>query len=187
MTINRNQFFSFIKRDLFNNKYTQQQVDGISSILDTWENDYKTLSLPDVAYCLATVYHETAKTMTPIEEYGKGKGKKYGKVDSTTGKAYYGRGYVQLTWLRNYALAGIKLGIDLVKHPELALDLEIASKIMFQGMRDGWFTGKKLSNYCHKNPPDFLNARRIINGLDRAGLIASYARRFLDGLVHSNS
>lgn len=187
MTINRNQFFSAIKTSLFNGRFTQAQVDGIISILDTWEKDYKTLSLPEVAYCLATVYHETDRTMTPIEEYGKGKGKRYGKIDPTTGHAYYGRGYVQLTWLRNYALAGTKLGVDLVKHPELALDLKIASKIMFQGMRDGWFTGKKLSDYCHKNPPDFLNARRIINGLDRAGIVASYAKRFLEALVHSNS
>ncbi len=28
---------------------------------------------------LATVYHETAKTMQPIEEYGRGVGRDYGK------------------------------------------------------------------------------------------------------------
>lgn len=187
MTINKNQFFNSIRSSLFGGHFTQGQVDGIMSILNTYETEYSDLSFNDLAYVLATAYHETAKTMEPIEEYGKGRGRKYGIVDRSTGKAYYGRGYVQLTWLKNYAFAGKKLNIDLVRHPELALDRVIASKIMFLGMKEGWFTGKKLSNYTTKNPPDFMNARRIINGLDKAGMIASYARRFLDALVHSNS
>ncbi len=37
--------------------------------------------------------------MQPIEEYGRGKGRKYGAPAGPYGKIYFGRGYVQLTWL----------------------------------------------------------------------------------------
>jgi len=183
--LNKYSFFHEIKTSLFGGAFKQTQVDGLTHILDTWQTDFKTLPLTDLAYCLATVYHETAKTMQPIEEYGKGSKRKYGIPDRVTKKVYYGRGFVQLTWKRNYELASKKLSVDLVNKPELALDLSIASKILFMGMRDGWFTGKALKDYCHLNPPDYYNARRIINGTDKAGLISNYATIFLNALKKS--
>jgi hypothetical protein len=46
------------------------------------------------------------------------------------------------------------------------------------GMAEGWFTGKKLGNYITLDKSDFANARRIINGTDKASLIAGYARHY---------
>lgn len=89
--------------------------------------------------------------MQPIREYGRGRGRAYGARDRQTGHAYFGRGYVQLTWKANYALAGGKLGLDLVANPDLALDPGAAARILFLGMAEGWFTGKRLADYSRRN------------------------------------
>lgn len=146
---------------------------------------------------LGTTYHETARTMYPIEEYGNGKGKRYGKKIKQSGepyeepdKIYYGRGYVQLTWYENYERMGRILNIPLLQQPELALRPDIAANIMFEGMTKslslkGDFTGHYLEQYFNDTREDWVNARRIINGLDRAELIAGYAKRFYEILKTS--
>lgn len=165
-------------------RLNQSQVNEINFLVSQFDKD-KSISYPQAAYMLATTWHETATTMLPIEEYGKGKGRTYGKKIDSNGSAYtgldhiyYGRGYVQLTWLSNYVLAKKKLGIDFVNKPELALVPEHAVKILITGMKEGWFTGKKLSDYIHQSKKDYINARRIINGTDKAKLIAGYAEIF---------
>lgn len=173
---------------MFGGKITESQVKGMEAILDEYEANYSTLSLHALAYILATTYHECARTMQPIEEYGKGRGRDYGlykKMDGTSylgyPHIYYGRGFVQLTWFENYEKAGKKLGVDLLNKPELALSLPIATKILFAGMVEGWFTGRKLSQYF-EGKIDFQGARRIINGTDKAVMIAGYAQTFYNGL-----
>lgn len=101
------------------------------------------------------------------------------------GYLYRGRGYCQLTWKNNYHKLGDALGVDLVADPELASDPELATRIILLGMRDGLFTGKDLSDYLgpeapesSNTEPDYFNARRIINGVDKADVIARYARAF---------
>lgn len=180
--IDRKIFFSKSKEDLFH-VLTQTQVDGTSAILDEWEKDRAADDTRWLAYVLATAYHETAHTMQPIEEYGKGKGRPYGIPDGITNLAYYGRGYCQLTWKTNYATAAKLCSADLVAHPELALDPKIAAKIICQGMIDGWFTGKKLGDYFNAERDDPVAARHIINGSDRAELVASYYRIFANALT----
>jgi hypothetical protein len=135
-------------------------------------------STAHLAYVLATAWHETATRMQPIREFGLGRGHSYGRPDHT-GQVPYGRGFVQLTWDHNYAKADQRLGLGgaLVRNYDLALQLDIASKIIVRGMIEGWFTGRKLSSYT-----DFVDMRRIINGTDRAALVASYARVFLPAL-----
>lgn len=176
-----------IIRDQFG-RLNQAQVDGFNAIIkaiNEWGGDAKNPLY--VAYMLATAWHETAHTMKPIEEYGKGKGRKYGSnidIDGTryTGlkHIYYGRGYVQLTWLTNYKNMGKVLGVDLVNKPELALNHDIAAKIMLYGMLKGSFTGRKLSDYLIKGTTEeFKQARRIINGTDKALNIAYQAESFL--------
>ena len=65
--------------------------------------------------------------------------------------------------------------------PEQALRPQIAYGIMSVGMRKGLFTGKKLSDYISRGGGcDYKQARRIINGLDRASLIADYAATLED-------
>lgn len=139
--------------------------------------DFKS-NIPQAAYVLATIKHETANTYKPIAEYGLGKGKNYGQPDPITKQAYFGRGYVQLTWKYNYAQFGRLLKLDLLNHPELAMKPDVALSIIEYGMINGSFTGKKLSDYIHANGTDYVNARRIINGLDQATLIAGYATSF---------
>ena len=172
---------------------SQDAVDNINLIVETCEK--YNLSYPQSAYLLATTYHETAHTFKPIEEYGKGKGRKYGTwytnskgvkygIAGSGGSTYlysdyphlyYGRGFVQLTHWVNYKFAGEQLGIDLINNPDLALQPKYASEILVKGSINGWFTSKKLSDYINDKKKDYINARRVINFLDKAQLIASYA------------
>lgn len=155
-------------------RLSQGQVDGFNAVLDAAPVG---ILRSHMAYCLATAWHETAFTMQPIEEYGRGAGKPYGPT------GFWGRGYVQLTWKDNYAKAGAALGFDLVGTPSLALHPDVAAKVMFEGMSLGWFTGKKLSDYFSATVNDPVNARRIINGTDKAAQIAGYFNVFLVSLV----
>ena len=182
--INRDHFFQTVRNTLYNGTLKQKQVEGISGILDNWEAAYSNLDDRFLAYMFATTFHETATTMQPIEEYGKGKGRAYGTADPVTHQIYYGRGFVQLTWKANYATFGSKLKVDLVNNAALALDLNIATKVMFTGMTQGLFTGKKLSDYFTPTLTDWVNARRIINGTDRAALIAGYAQNFYSAISY---
>ena len=170
LSFDRGEYFDAVRAKPFGGSLTQQQVDGQEAILAAWERRSRVSDdLRWLAYPLATTCHETDKTMWPIEEYGKGRGQPYGKPDPETGMAYYGRGFVQLTWKDNYQKATDELELweekDLVWHPENALDLDIASNIMFIGMEEGWFrSGHKLSRYFNAQVDDAFNAREIING-----------------------
>ena len=155
----------------------QVQVDVINAMLakaSSW-------SIAWLAYGLATAWHEAR--LRPIEEIGKGKGRKYGVPGRNKGQVPYGRGLVQITWDNNYEEADSRLGLGgkLISDYSLALLPDIAVAILVDGMTKGWFTGKGLGDYL----PDergtiqqFTDARRIINGTDRADLIAGYAQRF---------
>jgi len=125
------------------------------------------------AYVLATAWHETAHTMKPVREYG---GEKY--LKSKKYYPYVGMGYVQLTWKRNYELASTKFGVDFVANPKWLLEPKYAAPILVTGSKEGWFTGKKLSDYITLQKSDFVNARRIINGTDKASLIAGFAEQY---------
>lgn len=174
------------------------QVDETNFLVDEFDKD-KSISYPQAAYMLATTWHETDKKMLPIEEYGKGKGRPYGTwyknskgeeysfTNFTKTKAYlksdfpflyYGMGYVQLTWKDNIDLASRKIGVDFTNNPKLVMERKHAVKILITGMKEGWFTGRKLSDYINQSKTDYVNARRIINGTDKANLIAGYADTF---------
>jgi len=178
--IDRPKFYNCIRKNIFG-RLTQEQVDSINAILD----ECLVLDNRQTAYVLGTAYHETAHTMLAIEEYCKGKGKRYGKKIKMSGepyefpdKIYYGRGFVQLTWYENYEMMGKVLNIPLLEQPELALDTKMAAKILVKGMKYGLFTGKSLDDYFNSSKEDWINARRIVNGLDKAELIAQYAQKF---------
>src|ERR1051326_1859939 len=186
MKFDHTTFFNEYKK-AFNAKLTQGQVDGLESLLTSIENDPDVQDVRWAAYMLATVKHECADKWQPIEEYGKGKGRKYGNPVTVTGSdgkqysnVYYGRGYVQLTWDYNYykkMSPAIGLNDAMYINPALALDPSDAYKIMSYGMRKGTFTGKKLSDYINGSACDYKNARRIINGLDQWQLIQGYAQK----------
>jgi predicted chitinase len=172
-------FFDEVREHLFHGVLSQEQVTGMNFILREWRNrfefggDYRHL-----AYMLATTYHECAFRMVPITEYGS-----QSYLQSKPYYPYIGRGFVQLTWDYNYKKAGSAVEEDLLSFPDMALRPDLAAIIMFDGMRDGWFTGKKLSSYFSKNVDDPYNARRIINGTDRASEIAGYHDKFLSAIT----
>lgn len=192
-------FFNILRNGaLLGPQLSAEEVRGVEAILSAtprWGTAW-------LAYALATAYHETAHTMEPISEYGGSKyftrmyditgsrpelAKKMGNTTPGDGPKYHGRGFVQLTWKSNYIKAGNKLGIDLVNDPDKAKDTEIAAKIMALGMMEGWFTKQKLSDHLPGTGPgtesQFQAARKIINGTDKAALIAGYAIRFQNALI----
>lgn len=173
--VNREQFFNSY-RDSFG-PLKQGQVDSLEIILSAMEADTNLTDLRHAAYMLATVKRECGDEWKPVKEYGRGKGMKYGNPDPVTGKVYFGRGYVQLTWKDNYAAMGRVFNLDLVNNPDLALDASVAYKIMSYGMRHGTFTGVGLNRYIHSEICDYLNARRVINGTDVAEKIAGYSEK----------
>lgn len=181
---------------------TQEQVDGINHYVSEMDKDGE-ISYAQASYILATVWHETAMKMKPIEEYGKGKGRVYGtwyknsKGDLYSFKngakkeaylykdyphLYYGRGDTQNTWFDNYSKLSKVFGVDFLRKPELLLTREWSTKPTLYSMKVGLYTGKKLSDYINDNKTDFVNARRIINGVDKASQIANYAEIFLKAL-----
>jgi putative chitinase len=179
-SLDRAAFFARVRASvLFGGHLTQSQVDGFGALLDAAPSD---MAAEPLAYVLATAYHETARTLQPIEEIGRGKGKSYGIPDPATGQAYFGRGYVQLTWRTGYAKAEKELGRPFVNRPDLALQPDLAAAILYRGMAEGWFTGKKLADYFGHGKADPVGARRIVNGTDKAAQIASYYKVFLSAL-----
>lgn len=192
LSIDKKTFFAYCRRAPFGGRLTQQQVDGLTNILETAaDNLGRVATLPCLAYIFATAFHETGGRMEPVREgfaktdVGARKvvaSRKYGVVDPVTNHVYYGRGYVQITWAENYKRLGTLLNYDLYRTPDLALQPHIAAELLVRGMTTGAYTGKKLLDYFTDEHADPRGARRIINGTDKADLIASYYEQFLGAL-----
>lgn len=203
--INRRFFFDQCRRTLFGGRLKQSQVNGLGFILDVWEKTHAKKDDRWLAYALATAYHETAFTMQPIREFGGAAyffrmydpestvpsrarlSKRMGALPGD-GVLFYGRGYVQLTWRANYTKMGKAFALNLTSDAAAAdqvLGAELAARIMFKGMEEGAFTGRKLGNYFNASSEDWKNARRIINGLDCAEVIGQHARQFYAAIGHT--
>ena len=100
------------------------------------------------------------------------------------GSLFIGRGFVQLTGRANYTAWAGHLNLDLVNNPDLALDLTAALRILDYGMVHGTFTGKRLAQYFNSTTEDWIGARRIINGQDKAANIADYGHAFYAAISH---
>ena len=189
MAIDRAKFYDNDHfRKFFDPVLHQPQVDGYEAIFDYWESK----SLKDLrwlAYILATAYHETGKDLQPLREgfcdtdacsiaAVKRIGGVHAAIDPVTGRSYFGRGLVQLTWADNYRKMGKKLGIKLYENPDLALDLNISVQVLVEGMIDGDFTGNQLSDYFNGSTEDWDAARDMINPGDRRKLVGDYGRDF---------
>jgi putative chitinase len=183
---------SFLPSATLSQFYAPAHTDngGLENLLNRLQEDDQWKNLNEIAYVIATIKWETMNTFAPIHEVGSLSyfdkyepgtviGDELGNIAAGDGFLYRGRGYVQITGRENYSHIGSLLGVDLVNTPGLALDPAIAYKIAANGMRDGWFTGRRLSQYMPADrSPDYINARRIINGLDHAADIAAFAQRF---------
>ena len=178
-------FFDVVRENLAGGKLTPGQVGGLDALLAATQG----LDVKHRAYLLATAWHETAFTVQPIVERGSRRyfdkyepstriGRELGNTRSGDGYLYRGRGYVQITGRRNYLRASQELENDFISYPDSALNPALAAKILVSGCTEGWFTGKKLSDY-----PDYVSMRRVVNGTDKASQIAAYAYAFERALL----
>ena len=134
------------------------------------------LSLPEASYVMATACWETAHTVKPVREA-------YWLSESWRKSnlryyPWYGRGYVQLTWEANYKKASQKLRTDFMANPDKVMEPKYSAEILVVGSKEGWFTGKKLSDYINDTKVDYKGARRIINGTDKASDISKLAIQY---------
>jgi putative chitinase len=208
--IDHKKFFDAIRSTRFQKGLTQSQVDGIELILSAWETTYQDrTTLPQLADILGQTYWETAQRMQPIHEFGDASyfrrmydisgsrpevARTLGNVNQGDGVKYAGMGFIQCTGRANARRATkrmrelklIPADVDFEATPDLLMRPEYAVHVLFLGMEEGWFTGKKLDDYIDDVPggehDEFVKARAIINGKDRAAQIADIADDFFSAL-----
>ncbi len=213
--MNTTTLLAYARRAPFGGRLIQSQIDGMNAILDEWDRRQSTGKVIDnrwLAYMLATVFHETGGTMQPVTENlnysaarltevwpsrfptiasakpfarnprklaNKVYGSRMGNSAPDDGWLYRGRGLPQITGKENYDKFG------LARTPEKAAEMPTAVRILFDGMIGGIFTGRKLADYFNQVDNDPVGARKIVNGTDKAKLIAGYFGNFLDAIEAS--
>lgn len=193
--MDKDTFFAFARRAPFGGRLTQQQVDGANALFDAWEHDGDG-DVRKLANVLAQVFHETGGRMVPVREtFAASDATVIRRLDRAWAAGqmpqvktaywrggWFGRGPIQVTHEDNYVRMGQALGVDLRANPGLLLQQPWGARSAVVGMMQGLFTGKKLADYFNGNTNDPVGARRIVNGTDKASLIAGYHASFLDAL-----
>jgi len=181
-------FFDAVRSSLFGGSLSQHEVSMLQTIDQAWEQ-YGDGDPRKLAYILGTAHHETGKFRWLREIWGPTPAQKRyeGRADlgnsvAGDGKKFMGRGFVHITGRRNYTDWARRLGLDLIKEPQLAEQPAVAARIIVQGMMLGTFTGKKLGDYFADNA-DWKGARAIVNGTDKADQISSYSLKYHAGLT----
>lgn len=184
--LNYQVFFGSVRSSLFGGRLSSKQVSGMEAKLKVFKESG--VSLSQAAYLMATSYHETARRMQPVRE---------GLTASDNWRKrnlryypWYGRGDVQLTWRANYKKVDDELGLEgeLLKNPDLALDPVISARALVAGVMGGWYNGRGhgLAYYVPSDrkatKAEFTQARRTVNILDKASMIADQALKFQDAL-----
>ena len=211
MNIDRMIFFARLRASLYGQGLSAAAAAGHASLLARWQDDPENGDRRHLAYILATAFHETGARMQPIEEnlsysetgllktfprrFSPIEARRYaqkpepianrayagrmgnGDEKSGDGWRFRGRGLVQITGRANYRTFGIEDTPDAALQPKRAID------ILFSGMRLGRFTGCRLSDFFSAARADWIGARRIINGTDRAADVARYARFYARALA----
>lgn len=151
----------------------KQQPDGSVRITEQ-DGDQFTVSAAGVMRPVTKQAHMGSASGGPVS--------KVYEDDDGTEQAYYGRGYVQLTWWSNYAAAGVALGrgLDLLLNPELVKSPAVAYALMSHGMRtgQGFANGHTFARYFIGGQTRYIEARQMVNGSDHAGDIAALATKF---------
>lgn len=162
------------------------QVEGFEAILKAMTG----WPLSWTAYGLATAWHETDAKMQPVREahwlseaWRKNNLKRYWP--------HYGRGYVQITWLKNYewldkasAAAGLTKPGEVLADLDLAMRPDIAALALRLGLEEGRYDaqGKRIADRLpaagRAARDQYVKARYLVNIQDKAGEIADYALKF---------
>lgn len=196
MTLHLPTFFDYVRRAPFGGRLSQTQVDGLNRLIVAWNADGDGDDRK-LANLLAQIFHETGARMVPVREtFATSDAQAIRRLDAAmaagrlrqVSKPYwrdgwFGRGDLQVTHETNYRKVGQALGIDAVANPGLLLDPAISARAAVVGMMQGLFVPKQtLARYFSDTADDPEGARRIVNGTDKASLIAGYHRAFLDSI-----
>jgi putative chitinase len=143
----------------------------MEKLLDYAEKEHKNpFQLP---YVISTAWWESAQTMHPVKEA-------YWKSEEWRKRnlryyPWYGRGLIQTTWEKNYERIWKLLGRTAPIDPDAFLTWEVAIPALFIGMEKGLYTGKDLDDFIDnvdesddQDLREYINARRIVNGTDKA-------------------
>ena len=201
MIIDRKAFFDEVRGALYGGRLRGSAVEGLTALIDRFEHGGETRDRRFLAYMLATAHHETGGRMQPVREtFAATDAAAIGRLDRAfaagrlpqvstpywrrdgEGRSWLGRGLVQLTHRRNYARMAELTGIDLVGRPERAMETAVSVEILFTGMLRGAFTGRRLGDHFSLDHADWVGARRIVNGLDRAERVAGFGQAFFAAL-----
>lgn len=196
-------FYTYVRNSPFGGRLTQEQVNGTEELLAAWrecgDGDNRKL-----AYILAGVFHETGGRMVPVREgfattdagarravkklFDQGR-IKTNYAEPVNGVSYYGRGRIQNTWERNYRKLAERFDVPLIDDPDLLIrDGALDARVTVVGHMEGLWANRsksaggapyKLSDYFNGNTADPKGARRIVNGTDKASLIATHYEAFL--------
>lgn len=185
MQLDKSKFFDAVRPIFPGGKMIESQVARLEPLLDrlTASGEYLPAA---VAYILATAHWETDhfRTMT---EYASGhdyEGRKdLGNTVSSDGPRFRGRGYPMLTGRKNYVWGALVSGVDIVSDPARASDPVVSAELIVAGMIGGNFTGKRLGQYVTPFGVDFVGARAVVNGTDKAREIAAIASKYLLALL----
>ncbi|MCD2175538.1 hypothetical protein [Rhizobium sp. C4] len=203
-------FFTHVRSTLGRGALSAAQTQGLARLLDAFATRRDLFDPRHQAYILATAWHETGGRMQPVTENlnysargllatfpnrfsaedakalarqperiaNRVYASRMGNGDEASGDGwrFRGRGLVQITGRRNYRCFGIEGA------PDKALDPAISTRILINGMVSGTFSGARLSDYFRPGREDWIKARAIINGRDKADLVAGYGRVFWEGL-----
>jgi predicted chitinase len=193
----RDVFFDRVRKKPFGGSLNAGQVEGMEALLDMWRELYPDADVRFIANSLSQIHRETGGRMVPVREtFASSAAQAIARLDNAWSNGqlkwvkspywrtgFFGRGHIQLTHEANYRKMGLRLGVDLVNNPGLALDMRISAKIAIIGMVEGHFTGRKLADYFNATTDDPAGARRIVNGPDGTdALIAAMHREFLAAL-----
>lgn len=185
---------------------------GIETVVAKTLRPYSTIdgnTKEKLAYNLATSFHETGARLWPITEHGSiayfekynvgtKLGTRLGNTKIGDGFKFRGMGDVQNTGRRNAAFSSKKLTeflgipVDFEANPLDRLDPVLSAHSLFLGNQEGWWTGKNLGQFISSSSSrplsrQFVAARAVVNGSDKANQIANYAMVFQKALASAGA
>ncbi|HET6625076.1 MAG TPA: M15 family metallopeptidase [Nocardioidaceae bacterium] len=140
-------------------------------VIDNWPPIEQALveagmeSAATMVAAVSTVVVEVGTRFRPISEFGdrayftrmyEGRSD-LGNVEPGDGARFHGRGYIQLTGRANYRAYGQRLGLALENKPELALEPEVAARVLAEYFKQRGVDTKARAG-------DWEGVRRAVNG-----------------------